>query len=145
MTGRRWKPWARATARVPAARATSRTTSVTDSLPTSKTPAIAAHAVAPLPRTTTSAMPAAMLGKSRTCAARRAPAMPSTSVQSATQPPSRGTSVLAAPTRRARGVTLDASSRAARLPGIVTDRPAHDASRAATQPGSSSAVHSTAS
>ena len=71
---------------------------------------------------------------------RNDPTTPSTSVQSACHPESVRTNVFAAPTAVARGVTDEATARAARLVGIVQDRPTHsgpnDATSAAT-PGSS--------
>ena len=67
---------------------------------------------------------------------------PSTSVQSAYQPPLRRTRVLALPTMRARSLTSLACARAANFPGIVTEYPIRWAGEESTRDGRRSASQS---
>ncbi len=75
-------------------------------------------------------------------AARSAPIRPSTSVFSASQPPSRRTRVLATPRACTRGLRWSAIAAAADLPGIVTEKPAHSGPDPATRPGRAAPSHS---
>src|SRR5664279_1752727 len=125
--------------------------STADSMLSGRRPAITSVPVPSSARaaTTDAAVPpppriSADLG-GRAPAARSPPMIPSTSVFSAYQPPSRRTSVLATPRVRTRSLASSATAAAAAFPGMVTENPAHSGPREATRPGSASPPHSIAS
>ncbi len=130
-------PTASAQSKVSGAWTSLRATTVTEVIPSSASPTRAGRAVPPAP-TTTAEAPA----RSPTPAARSAPVTPSTSVQSARQPSAVRTRVFAEPISTARSVRSVANSRAANLPGIVTDTPTHSGPSPDTRAGNSSPVHS---
>ena len=103
--------------------------------PSSRRAATVEAAVAPAPSTIAVRGAAIPLSAS-------AAMMPSTSVLWACQPASLWTKVLAPPTPVANSVARWASSRARRLSGMVSDRPAHRLSRLVRNGASSSSVHS---
>src|SRR5664279_5838897 len=125
--------------------------STADSMLSGRRPAITSVPVPSSARaaTTDAAVPpppriSADLG-GRAPAARSPPMIPSTSVFSAYQPPSRRTSVLATPRVRTRSLASSATAAAAAFPGMVTENPTHSGPREATRPGSASPSHSIAS
>src|SRR5438067_6600233 len=128
-------PERRAASTVSVIRPGSRTTRRARASPRSANATTVAAAVPPPPRIT----PVEPAGASKPPAARSAPATPSTSVQSANQAESLCTNVFAAPAASARGVADLARVSAARLPGMVTETPAHSGPRLPTSAGKPSA------